>query len=39
MIKHRLLALALLLACPALASAQVPIPTESMGSYYHTPEQ
>lgn len=39
MIRHGMLALALLMAYPALASAQMPVPTESMGSYYHTPEQ
>ena len=37
--KHVPFALALLLAAPLAASAQVPPITESMGSYYHTPEQ
>ncbi len=32
-------ALALLLAVPFAASAQTPPMSESMGSYYHTPEQ
>jgi tetratricopeptide (TPR) repeat protein len=31
-------ALALMLAAPLAVSAQVPTPTESMGSYYHTSE-
>ena len=31
--------LALVLILPLAAAAQVPTPTESMGSYYHTPEQ
>ena len=39
MLKHGMLVLALLMACPALASSQQPPITESMGSYYHTPEQ
>ena len=37
--KRTSLALALMLAAPLAVSAQVPNPTESMGSYYHTPEQ
>jgi cytochrome c-type biogenesis protein CcmH/NrfG len=39
MSKRTSFALALLLAAPLAAPAQVPTPTESMGSYYHTPEQ